>query len=187
MKSTLSILLLILFFLLPPVTASEPTAEIHMNLVEYPKEGIVGHDYTIHNSVWFQDFITYYPFLYPNKTSSPHTFHVALFDNGRIYDVKSVTFYTTRPEDPYSMRRDVDFIWIPKTAGNHTLSIKYDIWGEVSEIREDNNDFTFWIYVYPTKKEYYVKFIKDNKYLMVIVALYIPLVIYYFDKRIRHK
>lgn len=185
MKPIISILLLI--FLFAAVSAFEPTVDIRMNTVRYSNEGILGHDYTIHNNVWLKDFIAYYPFLYPNKTSSPHTFHVTLLDNGLLYDVKPVTFYATRSEYPDSLRADVDFTWIPKTAGNHTLSLIYDSWGEVTEIRENNNEFTFWIYVYTTKKEYYAKFVKDNKYLLVIVALYIPLLIYYFSKRIAHK
>ncbi|MFQ6135785.1 MAG: hypothetical protein ACE5PM_01240 [Candidatus Hydrothermarchaeales archaeon] len=182
MRKTVPTLLLVLF--LSNVYATEPAIDIRMNTVEYPDDGILNHNYVIHTTVWLKDYISYYPFLYPNKTPESHTFDIALVDNGRLYEVKTVTFYATTPENPDSLRKDVDFVWSTNRKGVHLLSLLYDYADEIPELKEDNNDFTFRVYIYPTKKEYYTMVARGNRYLLVLVGLYLFLVIYHFGKKL---
>lgn len=173
------VLIIVCLSLILPVYASEATSDIQMYTVRYPSDAIVGNEYIIFTEVGFKDFVTYYPFLYPGMKSKPHTFDVALLDNRVLHDLKTVTFYNTKLDDPDSLRKDVDFVWTPSGSGEHNLVIVFDYSNKVPEIREDNNVFSFSIYVFPTRLDRYMKFVRMNKFLLIFACLYLVFVVLY--------
>ena len=184
MKKYIFLAVVFLIFTLP-VYATGENVDIKMYTISHPTEAVAGYEYTLFNKVEFKDFVTYYPFLYDGMEFKPQTFDIALLDNGAIYEVKTVTFYETIPNDPDSLRKEVDFTWTPVSSGAHNLMIVYDYTEKVSEIKEDNNNYSFSIYVFPTRKDRYLKFGKDNTLLLLLVGLYFVFLIYYLIQKKR--
>ncbi len=135
MKKYIFLVVVFLLFTLP-VYATGATVDIEMYTISHPTEAVANHDYSLFNKVEFKDFVTYYPFLYSGMEFKPQTFDIALLDNGALYEVKTVTFYETIPDDPDSLRTDVDFTWTPASSGVHKMIIVYDYSDKVSEIND---------------------------------------------------
>jgi len=180
------VLMVVLVLFALPAYAAEDVVDVHMYTVRYSSEGVVGYEQIISNKVGFKDFVTYYPFLYPDVESKSYTFDVGLLDNGELYGLKSVTFHDTPSNDPGSLTEDVDFVWMPSESGDHSLELVFDYSDKISEIREDNNVFSFSIYVFPTRLDRYMAFVRMNKFLLIFACLYLVFMVLYlvYKKRI---